>query len=109
MSLISNNDGFRGKGAVEQETPEQKGNVDFEGQLAHRHKPPMMETLDTDFPEPGESPEHTGELVARQDEPNPEEGVDEPSGNRDKDKVDQDPGERQKRNQGGDKEDPLAA
>jgi hypothetical protein len=60
MGLMAS-DGFRSKGAVEQESREQTGNLDFYGQLPHRHKGPILDFLDTDFPEPGENEEHTGE------------------------------------------------
>jgi len=33
----------------------------MQGQLGHRDQDPMLKDADTDFPEPGESPEHTGE------------------------------------------------
>ena len=58
------------------------------GQLPHRTDDPMIKDYDTDFPEPGENPEHSGAPIAQ---------------------VDQDPGERQKENQGKKKDDPLAA
>ena len=29
------------------------------GQLGHRDQDPMLKAADTDFPEPGENPEHT--------------------------------------------------
>jgi hypothetical protein len=37
----------------------------MQGQLGHRDQDPMLKGADTDFPEPGGSPEHTGEPVAR--------------------------------------------
>ncbi len=55
-----------------------------------------MKANDSDFPEPGENPEHSGELFDRPRSP-------------ERDVVDQDPGHRQKRNQSGSKDDPLAA
>jgi len=51
----------REKGAVEQDEPTQTGNSSMNGQLGHRDQDPMLKSADTDFPEPGESPEHTGE------------------------------------------------
>jgi len=33
----------------------------MQGQLGHRDQDSMLKSADTDFPEPGESPEHTGE------------------------------------------------
>ena len=76
------------KGAMEKESPKQKGNSSMAGQLPHRTNDPMIKDYDTDFPEPGENPEHSGEPI---------------------EEVNQDPGERQKENQGKKKDDPLAA
>jgi hypothetical protein len=50
----------REKGAVEQDERTQTGNTSMQGQLGHRDQDPMLKAADTDFPEPGESPEHTG-------------------------------------------------
>jgi hypothetical protein len=52
------------KGAVEQDERTQKGNTSMQGQLGHRDQDPMLKSADTDFPEPGENPEHTGEAEA---------------------------------------------
>ena len=49
-----------GKGAVEQEDRNQFGNTSLRGQLGHRDQHPMLKRADTDFPEPGENPEHSG-------------------------------------------------
>ena len=50
------------KGAVEQDEKTQTGgNTSMQGQLGHRDQDPMLKSADTDFPEPGESPEHSGE------------------------------------------------
>lgn len=55
----------RGKGAVEQDRPkEQPGNTSMQGQLGHRDQDPLLKSADTDFPEPGLSPEHSGEAAA---------------------------------------------
>ncbi len=51
------------KGAVEQNTPEDATNLNFEGQLPHRTDSPLIKSNDTDYPEPGENPEHSGEPV----------------------------------------------
>ncbi len=32
----------------------------MQGQLGHRDQDPILKNADTDFPEPGENPEHTG-------------------------------------------------
>ncbi len=47
------------KGAVESDRPEQERNVSERGQLGHRNLDDIAAGLDTDFPEPGESPEHS--------------------------------------------------
>ena len=57
----SEKDQDRGKGAVEQDGPQQPGNTSLHGQLGHRDQDPLLKSSDTDFPEPGENPEHTGE------------------------------------------------
>jgi hypothetical protein len=54
----------REKGAVEQDERTQSGNTSMQGQLGHRDQDPMLKGADTDFPEPGENPEHTGEMEA---------------------------------------------
>ena len=99
--MMDRTDEFRGKGAVEQESREQEGNTSLAGQLGHRDKVPMLEGQDTDFPEPGENPEHTGEVNSMQaDREKPENQEPEPE------KVEQDPGERQKENQNREKTTP---
>ncbi len=50
-----------GKGATETEDHKTPGNAGLQGQLGHRDQDPMVKGRDTDFPEPGENPEHTGE------------------------------------------------
>jgi hypothetical protein len=49
------------KGAVEEEisTPSKDGRPNLGGQQGHRDQNEMIKDSDTDFPEPGESPEHT--------------------------------------------------
>jgi hypothetical protein len=49
------------KGAVEQDDPNEHGNTSMQGQLGHRDQDPLLKDADTDFPEPGENPEHSGE------------------------------------------------
>lgn len=49
------------KGAVEQNAPGQPTNTSMQGQLPHRTEDPLVKSNDTDFPEPGENPEHSGE------------------------------------------------
>jgi hypothetical protein len=55
------NDQDRSKGAVEQEEKGPADNTSMQGQLGHRDQDPMLKAADTDFPEPGGNPEHTGE------------------------------------------------
>jgi hypothetical protein len=50
-----------GKGAVEEDKAKQKGNTSIAGQLGHRNQDPLIKSSDSDFPEPGENPEHSGE------------------------------------------------
>jgi len=49
------------KGAQETEDHKVPGNLGLQGQLGHRDQDPMLKAADTDFPEPGENPEHSGE------------------------------------------------
>lgn len=49
------------KGAQETEDHKTPGNPGLQGQLGHRDQDPMIKGADTDFPEPGENPEHSGE------------------------------------------------
>ena len=59
MTITKDQD--RSKGAVEQEEKDASDNTSMQGQLGHRDQDPMLKAADTDFPEPGGSPEHTGE------------------------------------------------
>ncbi|MDP9266813.1 MAG: hypothetical protein M3P27_00630 [Acidobacteriota bacterium] len=49
------------KGAVESEDPNDQAVTSMAGQLGHRDQDPLIKSSDSDFPEPGESPEHSGE------------------------------------------------
>jgi hypothetical protein len=49
------------KGATETENHETSENIGLQEQLGHRDQDPMLKDADTDFPEPGENPEHSGE------------------------------------------------
>jgi len=71
------------KGAIESDKPTQPTQASLEGQLSHRDQDPRIKGQDTDFPEPGENPEYSGES--------------------------QEPGFSQKTNQNDKKDDPLAA
>ena len=59
MTITKDQD--RSKGAVEQEEKGPEDNTSMQGQLGHRDQDPMLKSADTDFPEPGGSPEHSGE------------------------------------------------
>jgi hypothetical protein len=59
--MIPIKDQDRSKGAQEQAGKDEPGNTSMQGQLGHRDQDPMLKAADTDFPEPGGSPEHTGE------------------------------------------------
>jgi hypothetical protein len=94
-------DQFSSKGAVEQDAPGEATNENMAGQLGHRDQDPMLKNSDTDFPEPGNNEEHSGEPRDTREAArgqNPEHK-----------RVDQDPGHRQKRNQNDKEDDPLAA
>ena len=62
MTIVRDQD--REKGAVEQDERTQTGNTSMKGQLGHRDQDPMLKAADSDFPEPGENPEHTGGVEA---------------------------------------------
>ena len=48
------------KGATETENHQTRGNICLQQQHGHRDQDPMLKDADTDFPEPGENPEHSG-------------------------------------------------
>lgn len=54
-----------GKGATEVEDQKESGNVGMQEQIGHRDQDPMLKDADSDFPEPGQSPEHSGEPVRK--------------------------------------------
>ncbi|MGC2448692.1 MAG: hypothetical protein WA477_13685 [Candidatus Sulfotelmatobacter sp.] len=58
----SKSDQDTAKGATETEDHKVSGNLGMQEQLGHRDQDPMLKDADSDFPEPGESPEHSGEL-----------------------------------------------
>ena len=71
---------------------------------------PLIKGADSDFPEPGQNPEHTGEPEEKAMNSDEKDMKNRPKQERDNsEKVDQDPGERQKENQNQQKDDPLAA
>jgi len=51
----------RGKGAQEQDDRSQPSNTSLQGQLPHRTEDSLVKSSDSDFPEPGGNPEHSGE------------------------------------------------
>jgi len=53
------------KGATETENHQIPGNIGLQQQLGHRDQDPMLKDADTDFPEPGENPEHSGERALK--------------------------------------------
>jgi hypothetical protein len=60
MAQRTGEDNDISKGAVESDSPEQPTNTTMEGQNPH-HYNEMPKDSDTDFPEPGGSPEHSGQ------------------------------------------------
>jgi hypothetical protein len=61
MNKISDNDPDRAKGATEEEEHHHDGNLALSEPLGHRDQDPLIKGADSDYPEPGNSPEHTGE------------------------------------------------
>ena len=61
MTKISDNDPDRAKGATEEAQHRHDGNTGLEEQLGHRDQDPILKDADTDFPEPGNNVEHSGE------------------------------------------------
>jgi hypothetical protein len=57
----SGRDQDAGKGVVETDERKAPGNVGQQEQIGHRDQDPMLKDADSDYPEPGESPEHSGE------------------------------------------------
>ena len=101
------------KGAMEKESPKQKGNSSMAGQLPHRTNDPMIKDYDTDFPEPGNTPEYSMQKRDDQQDQNARlpdlHPKNDPDGNAEGRLNDQDPGHAQKRNQNDKKDDDLAA
>ena len=99
-----------GKGAVEgdgrgRNEAEQKGNTSLSGQNPHRTESRLVKANDSDFPEPGSSPEHSGQRISESHDRADRESRKIPAA----EQVNQDPGHRQKENQNKSKDDPLAA
>lgn len=107
--MDTDKDQFSSKGAVEQDAPDESTNENMRGQLGHRDQDPMLKNSDTDFPEPGNNEEHSGEPSESNADARKRGAI----GTHDDDpehiSVNQDPGHRQKRSQKDQKDDPLAS
>jgi len=57
----SKHDQDAAKGATEADDQKSPANTSLQGQLGQRDQDPLLKDADTDFPEPGDSPEHSGE------------------------------------------------
>jgi hypothetical protein len=57
---IPSADQDRAKGGTDGAYHSHDGNLGLAGQLGHRDQDPLLKGYDTDFPEPGENPEHSG-------------------------------------------------
>ena len=102
MSAVPTPDADDHKGAVEQDSRDQESNTTLNGQMQHRNPSPLANSLDTDFPEPGGSPEHSGQHDG-DDQTKRERAI--PEAEQQK----QDAGQGQKHKQGDKKDDPQAA
>ncbi len=63
--MTGTHDQDRGKGAIEQDDRREPSNVSLAGQLGHRDQSPLLKGADSDFPEPGQNPEHSGKTKRR--------------------------------------------
>jgi hypothetical protein len=64
--VVPHPDGDEHKGAVEDDSPHTSGDRatqhgSLTGQLGHRNPDDLTNGNDTDYPEPGSSPEHSGQ------------------------------------------------
>lgn len=91
-----------GKGAVEQDSPGQKTNVSRTGEEGHRDQDPPLKSSDSDYPEPGQNEEHSGEPRGKNALDSDTAGCSGKAGQ------DSSPGFVQKENQNKSKDDPLA-
>jgi len=57
---IAKRDQDAAKGATE-DAVHNGGNAGLQGQMGHRDQDPLLKDADSDYPEPGLNPEHTGE------------------------------------------------
>jgi hypothetical protein len=69
MTKISDNDPDRAKGATETEEHNHDGNPGLTDQLGHRDQDPVLKDADSDFPEPGNNPEHSTGRPAKKPKP----------------------------------------
>ncbi len=119
MDKTNRETSFKNTGAVEQDRPEQKTNVaPMTEQLDHTWQDPLNKVSDSGMPYQGQTPEFTGEKQEGNDlERDTDAKLPEEKQDRDEDIfrsegeeiVDQDPGERQKKNQNQKSDDDLAA
>jgi len=92
-----------GKDGVEQDSRDEATNTSLSGQLGHRDDNPLVKASDSDFPEPGQNEEHTGEPADRNQ-------LEEDSGCSPESTIqDQERGDRHNENQNQSKDDALAA
>ena len=63
--MLGTHDQDRGKGAIEQDDRKEPSNTSLAGQLGHRDQNPLLKGPDSDFPEPGQNPEHSGKTKRR--------------------------------------------
>jgi hypothetical protein len=59
VTKISDNDPDKAKGATEPEEHDHTQNEGLASQLGHRDQDPLLKDADSDFPEPGNGPEHS--------------------------------------------------
>ena len=97
-SQSSSRDEDAGKGAVEQDRPDEETNVSRTGEIGHRNQDALLKSSDSDFPEPGQNEEHTGEP----------QGPNELQRDTKAGCQGETPGSQQKNNQNKEKNDPLA-
>jgi hypothetical protein len=70
MTKISDDDPDRAKGATDDTEHHHDGNAALESQLGHRDQDPILKDADSDFPEPGNNPEHSaGRSAKKKDKP----------------------------------------
>ncbi len=111
MNSQNNQDPDSTKGSVDPDRPEDDADSNMaklSEQLDHRFQDPMNKSSDAGMPETGQTGEFSMETEG-EDELDKDTGKSESSQDKDADPINQDPGERQRRNQGNEKDDPLVA